>query len=180
MALTDFGSAEEVAEALALAHRSSAQAGALLERVRRERRAFELQQRRELYAQIERHVEGRRWREAVDAAGKLLAMHHDCPEAKMVASRMAMLEDNARIEEVRGIRDEICGLIGRRRYAEAISLGEEVIERYPDTVAAADLRRQLPRLAELGKPGRGGISSETQYLGDILAELADPEGPREA
>jgi len=172
MALSNFPGAQEVADALAWTWPSSEEATELVERVRREAEAFGLQQRRELYDRIDRCVEGRRWREAVKDARKLLDAYPGSPEADTVASRIATLEENARIEQVRGMRDRIIDLIRRRRYAEAIGLGKEVVEKFPDTKAAGDLRAQMPRLTRLAVAKPGDINSETQWLGDILSELA--------
>ena len=59
---------------------------------------------------------------------------------------METLKDNARIEEVRQLRDQIRDLIGRRRFAEAVRVSEELIRRFPDTQAANELRSQIDRL----------------------------------
>lgn len=172
MALSNFPGAQEIADALAWTWPSSEEATELVERVRREAEAFGLQRRRELYDRIDRCVEGRRWQEAVRAARKLLDAYPGSPEADTVASRIVTLEENARIEQVRGMRDRIIDLIRRRRYAEAIGLGKEVVEKFPDTRAAGDLRTQMPRLTRLAMARPGEINSETLWLGDILSELA--------
>jgi outer membrane protein assembly factor BamD (BamD/ComL family) len=121
----------------------------MLDRVRREGQAYRAEQRATMYQRIEQAAMRRRWREAVEAARAFLDAHGDSPEAEPVRLQMPTLEDNARLEAVRELRDRIRDLINRRRFAEAASLARELIERYPDTAAAEDLRGQLPRLDEL-------------------------------
>jgi len=151
MALADFAQAAQAALALRDKHPQSANAAQLIERVHRERNAFELEQRRQLYAEVERRVEAHQWRAAVETGRKLLAAYPDSPESRTVTRQMATLEDNARIEEVRDMRDTIRELLERRRYAEAAVMGKEVIAKFPDTRAAEELRSQLPRLEKLAR-----------------------------
>lgn len=172
MALADYAGAEQAAAALGQRYPDSPAATAVLQRVRLAWTAFQQQRRRELYAEVERHAERRRWRDAVAAARKLLDAHPESPEAGMVLPRMATLEDNARIQEVRGLRDRIRDLIERRRYLEAIEVGRDVVDRFPDTQAAADLRRQLPRLAELAQAGQTGSAGDTGVRRSLLTDLA--------
>ncbi|KKK89020.1 hypothetical protein LCGC14_2737320, partial [marine sediment metagenome] len=67
----------------------------------------------------------------------------DSPEATHLSAQMQTLRDNARIEEVRELRDQIRDMLERRRYAEAVKVAEEVMDRYPETQAAAELRGQI-------------------------------------
>ena len=71
------------------------------------------------------------------------------------------IQDNARIEEVREIRDQIRDLINRRRYGEAVEAAEAVVRRFPDTRAAIELGRQLNRLRELARPPGAGRENGT-------------------
>lgn len=151
LAAGSFDDAEKVAAALLERHPSSAQAIALLDRVRRERETFTTTQRRRLYDEVDRHAAGKRWRAALSAAKRLLEAHPDSAEADAVAPQIAALKDNARIEEVRELRDVIRDLLGSRRYKQAIGVAEQVMHRFPETKAAAELRGQMPKLKELAK-----------------------------
>ena len=62
---------------------------------------------------------------------------------------LSTIQDNARLEEVRELRDQIRDLIERRRYADAIEYAQDLIQRFPDTKAAEELGRQMARLREL-------------------------------
>ncbi|MCY2924132.1 MAG: hypothetical protein NT031_01610, partial [Planctomycetota bacterium] len=57
-----------------------------------------------------------------------------------------VIEENARIEEVRQLRDRIADLIERKRFAEAVEAAEDVIHRFPDTQVAGQLTREIDKL----------------------------------
>lgn len=161
MAVAAFEQAEKVAQALVARHPGSAEASALLGRVVREGRTFTDEQRRRMYADIQRHANARQWRKALVASQNLLEKHPNSVEADTVRVQLETLRDNARIEEVRELRDSIRDLIGRKRFVEAVTLAEDVIRRFPETTAAEELRSQLGRLQERakapepGQPDRG-------------------------
>ena len=146
MAVGSFDQAEAAARELAKNYPDSSEAGALLKRIRREAGVFEAEQRRRLYNDVDRAAEARQWAVALTAAEKLLAACPGSVEAKSVAMQLDTLRDNARIEEVRHLRDEIRDLIERRRFADAVVVSEDLLERFPDTQAAAELRGQIERL----------------------------------
>jgi len=151
MAIGDFPRSLGAARELAQRYPDSPEAAELLARVEREERAFSSEQRSRLYARIEKSVQQHNWSAAVEAAVKLMETYPDSSEAELVGAQMQTLRTNARIEEVRAFRDRIRDLIERRRYFEAIDLAQEVIRDYPETAAAQDLRRQLPKLQERAK-----------------------------
>lgn len=149
MSAGDFDESEAVAKGLLARYPDLEEAAALAERVRREREAFIAEQRLSMYQVVEHAASRRHWRAATEAAEVLLAAHPASPEADAVRAQMGAIRDNARLEEVRERRDRIKNLIERNRYAEAIELAQEVIESFPETAAAEDLRDQMSRLEEL-------------------------------
>ena len=155
MAVAAFDQAEAAAAELAARHPESAEAVGLQALVRREATAFRSERRTRLFAEMQRFAENRQWRHAVDAARRLLEAHPDCPEAREVSTMMPTLQDNAKIEEVRGLRDRIQDMVRRRRFAEAADLARDVIRRFPETQAAIQLRQQLPRLQQRAASGQG-------------------------
>jgi hypothetical protein len=62
---------------------------------------------------------------------------------------MTTLEQNARIEEVRQLRDEMRDMIERRRYAEALEIAKDAMKRFPQSHFAVELKGQIARLREL-------------------------------
>lgn len=151
MAVGAFDQAIRVAEELLDKHPAVPEAIGLLDHVKRERDMLMAEQRRGLYAEIERHADKRQWPQAVEAAKKLLAEHAGSDEADAVAAKMSTLEDNARLAEARQLRDSVRDLLNRRRYGEALEVARELTDRFPETQAAAELREQLQRLEELSR-----------------------------
>jgi hypothetical protein len=148
MAVGQFDEANKAAKDLLEKYPGSGDAKDLVERVRREASAFHTERRRRLYAEVTRSVETRRWRQALAAARKLLETYPQSSEADALIAKVATLEENARIEEVREMRDEIRDLVRRRRFREAAAVAEEVVRRFPDMRAANALRGQIEKLKQ--------------------------------
>ncbi|GAF73042.1 unnamed protein product, partial [marine sediment metagenome] len=106
MAVARFDEAIAVAEELHREHPENPETDGLLERVKREAQTFEYEQRRRLYSQINAHGEGRHWKQALEVAHRLIDAYPDSTEAAQVRSLLPTLVDNARIEEVRQLRDQ--------------------------------------------------------------------------
>lgn len=151
MAASDFAGARNLAEALLKKYPDSATAGDMLTRVRREADAFAAEQRNQMYRKIEKEAAARHWHSALEAARKFLDFWPDSTEADAVRVQLSTISDNARIEEVRTLRDRIRDMITRRRFGEALELAKDVIERFPETAAANELREQMSRLEERAK-----------------------------
>lgn len=123
----------------------------LLARVQRDSADYQAEQRRRLFAVIQEHAQMRQWKQALAGAHKLLETYGDSEEAQTVRSMLPTLVDNARIQEVRELRDRIVNLVEQHHYAQAVPLIRQVVENYPETAAATELRSQLPRLMELAR-----------------------------
>ena len=104
-----------------------------------------------MYKKVELEAANRRWRSAAVAAQELLAAHPRSPQAEAVRAKLPTLRDNALLEEVREIRNQIRDLISRRRYPEALEVARDLVHRFPQTAVAEELRSQMARLEELAK-----------------------------
>jgi len=149
MAVASFDEAERAAEGLLSSYPSSQAALALVERVRREGAVFQRDHRQRLYSEVQRSASARRWQQALDAAQRLIEAHPDSSEADAANAMLTTLRSNARIEQVRELRDNFRDMMKRQRYPEALQIARDMIERFPDTRAAADLRRQMGHLRKL-------------------------------
>ena len=149
MSVSRFEEAVEVAENLHYKYPHSREADELLARVQREAATFHTEKRRRLYAIIQEHSQARHWKQALAGAHKLMETYADSEEAEKIRTMMPTFVDNARIQEVREYRDKIVDLMERHRYAEAVQLAKHVVDNYPETTAAEELRTQMPRLQEL-------------------------------
>jgi len=153
MAASHFEQAEKVAENLLNRHPTATEAIALVDRVRRETSTFVTEGSRRLFARIDRDVEAHRWHAALKAAESFLENYPDCPEADLIRAQMPTLTDNALIEDARRLRDDVLDMIEHRRFAEAVKAAKELIENFPETMAAGELREQLPQLTKLANEG---------------------------
>lgn len=149
MSAGQYVQAAQAAAELAARHPDAEGASALVERVRRETEAFQAEHRRRMFAKLEKDASARQWRAAMVVADELLATYPQSPEAGEVRAKLATIADNARIEEVRELRDRISDLLGRRRFPEAVERARDLIARFPDTAAATDLNGQMDRLEKL-------------------------------
>jgi len=156
IAMAAFDKAEAAASELAQRHPESAEARALLDLVRRDAMAFRTDRGHRIYMEIEKHVDARQWRQAVAAAHKLLEGYPAAPEVDMLKAQMPTLEENARIEEVRELRDLIRTHIKAKRYTDALRVAQDVVRRFPSTQAASELGGQIVRLRELAFSNAGG------------------------
>jgi len=155
MAVGVFDQAEKVARELLSTHPDAEGAKALLDHIRHEGEKFAVERRQSLYAEVERHVDARQWRKAVEAGRRLLEECDPSPETETVAARMPTLEENARLEEARELRDEIRDLLQRKRYVQALATARQVIQRFPETQVAAELSGQIDVLRRRAE-GREG------------------------
>lgn len=155
MSVSRFDEAVEVARRLHNSYPHSREADELLERVQREAATYHAEQRNRLFAIIQEHSQARHWKQALAGAHKLLETYADSEEAGRVRSMMPTFVDNARIQEVREYRDRIVDLMERHRYAEAVELATHVVDNYPETTAAEELRAKLPRWQELAYVNKG-------------------------
>ena len=153
IAVGSFDQARQVAEALCEKYPDSASALALLVKVRRETKTFGDDQRRRLYAEAQQQARERRWGRALGAVRRLIEAYPDSAEADAARAMMSTIETNARIEEGRRLRDEFSDMFRRNRYPEALAIATDIIQRFPETQAARDLRGQLDRLKELASQG---------------------------
>jgi len=90
----------------------------------------------------------------LEAARRLVQEHAESPEAEEVSVTLPTLEANARIAEARLLRDDIRSLLERRRYGEALLAAERILQEFPETQAASELRVQIERLRDLAREAR--------------------------
>lgn len=149
MSVGDFAQAETFAQRLLAKHPASAQSAELLAFVQRERELYYNEQRARMFRLVDREAAARHWRNALQAARDLIGAFPNSPEAQTVRARLETIAENANLEEVREMRDSIRDLFERKQYPSALQMARDLITRFPQTAAADDLRKQLPRLEEL-------------------------------
>jgi len=145
--------ARETAQALADQYPEHPDAARLPETVRLEQGASRRQEQQRLYREIEHLVARKHWREALRAAETLLRNHADSPEAKALGDQIDELRRNAAISERREWEERITGHIQTGRHRQAYDLAVELMEKYPDSPQAEQIRKNLDQLK-----ARAGIS----------------------
>jgi hypothetical protein len=151
MSISAWDRAEELVAELQVKHPDSKQARQLSTLVTHERQTFEQQQRRRMYADIEKHISRRQWGQALEISRTLIERYESSTEAEAVRTKIETLEANAEIEERQALESQIKDLVKKRRFAEAAELARHVINAYPDSPQAGVLRNQLTRLEEKAK-----------------------------
>lgn len=141
--------ARTVAQQLLERHPDSVEARQIGERIERDFELFQAEQRRRMYAEIQRYVSRRRWREALAAARTFMERFPNSDETATLSTQVDTLVDNAEIETRQELEAEITDLARHGRYIEAADFARRLIDRYPDSPQAEVLRQQLPRLEEL-------------------------------
>jgi tetratricopeptide (TPR) repeat protein len=138
--------AMETAQALAEQFPENPDAARLPDTVRMEQGANRRQDQQRLYREIEHLAGRRRWREAHRAAQTLIENHPDSPEAKALADQIEELRRNAAIAERREWEQRITDHIQTGRHREAYDLAVELMEKYPDSPQAEEIRKNLDQL----------------------------------
>lgn len=141
--------ARGTADELRRRYPNSPAAGQLEARIDREFQLYEDAQRRQMYAEIERYVSRRRWNEALAAAETFIERFPHRSEADALRIQLSTLANNAEVAARQDMDAEITELARRGQYAEAESLADQLIRRWPDSPQAEILRSQLDRLHEL-------------------------------
>lgn len=149
--ISAWGRAREMAEQLRERHPDSAEARQLLLRVEKEHRQFQDDQRRRMYAEVQRFVTRRRWEEALTAAHTFLQRFPNCEESDALQMQLPTLKTNAEIEVRQRLEGQIMEYARQGRYIEAVDLARKVIRDFPQSPQAQVLREQLGRLEELAE-----------------------------
>ncbi len=138
--------AMEMARALAEQFPENPEAARLPETVRLEQDANRRQEQQRLYREIEHLVSRKHWRQALRAAETLLEAHGDSPEAHALGEKMEELRRNAAISERREWEVRIADHVQTGRHREAYDLAVELMEKYPNSPQAEEIRKRLDQL----------------------------------
>ena len=142
----------ETARALAEQFPENPEASRLPETVRLEQEANKRQEQQRLYREIEHLVARKHWRQALRTAEALLESHPESPEANALAGQLEELRRNAAISERKEWETRIAEHIQTNRHREAYDLAMELMQKYPDSPQAEEIRKRLDQLK-----GRAGI-----------------------
>lgn len=102
----------------------------------------------QLYDQIKQGIEQRSWRQAMKMAQRLLAKCPGHPRAKTVEAQIAILGENADIEQRNAMEIRIREFAKANRFGEAIEVAEELVNAYPLSKQAQIANQLITRLRE--------------------------------
>lgn len=138
--------AVETAVGLAQQFPENPDAARLPETVRMEQGASSRAEQQRLYREIEHLVARKHWRQALRAAEMLIEKHPDSPEAGRLRDQMEELNRNAAIAERKEWETRLSEHVKNSRHLEAYNLAVELMNKYPDSPQAADIRKNLDQL----------------------------------
>jgi tetratricopeptide (TPR) repeat protein len=138
--------AMELARGLAEQFPENPDAARLPDTVRIEQDASHRQEQQRLFREIEHLVARKHWRQALRAAETLLENHPESPEAGSLRPQMEDLRRNAAIEERKEWEVRIAEHVQTGRHREAYALALELMEKYPDSPQAQDIRHNLDQI----------------------------------
>jgi hypothetical protein len=120
----------------------------LLERVRREKQLFSDGMVHRVYDEVKEDLEHRNWKRALAGAQRLLERFPTHAKSQKIRVQLATIQENAEIQERQEQEARIQDLIRSRRFAEAIQIAENLIERFPLSPQAEELTAMLPALRQ--------------------------------
>jgi tetratricopeptide (TPR) repeat protein len=136
----------ELARGLSEQFPENPEAARLPETVRIEQGAGQRQEQQRLYREIEHLVARKHWRQAFRAAETLMENHPDSPEAIRLRDQIEELRRNAAITERKEWEARIAEHVQTGRHREAYALAIELMEKYPDSPQAEEIRKRLDQL----------------------------------
>lgn len=149
--LVNLGAWDRVADALrdlTQRHPDSARAAELVRKITLDRQRAEAEQRARIMAAAQDATNRRDWNEALSHVNTMLRRYPESPEAAELQSQLATVTANAEIQTRQRMEAEIRDLIKEHRYADALEVATDLINRYPTSPQAGILRDQLPRLQQ--------------------------------
>ena len=99
-----------------------------------------------LYRELEHLVARKHWRQALRAAETLIEKHPESPEAVRLRDQMEELRRNAAIAERKEWETRIADHVQTGRHREAYALAMELLDKYPDSPQAQDIKQNLDQL----------------------------------
>lgn len=146
IALGAWERAQKVVRDLLERHPHAPQVQELVRRLARQREKIDADQRARLMAQAQEATRARDWNRALSLANEVVRRFPKSPEAEALRSQMATLLANAEIQVRHQMEEEFRELLRQHRFADALRLAHELIDRYPHSPQADVLREQLPKL----------------------------------
>jgi hypothetical protein len=151
MSITAWAQAEEVAAALLNKYPHEAEVQAVTADVQRERAAFEQENMQRLFLDLHDSTEHRQWMRAIQVAEELVRRYPYEKRVEKLRKDLPTIKENAESQERKEQEDLFKDLLNRQRYEEAAGVAKGVIGKHPNSQAAQQLMKLLPKVEELIK-----------------------------
>ncbi len=149
MSINAWDRVEEIVGKLELAYPGDPQVEDLVGNVRREQQSWRAEELQRLLSDFHEATDHRRWRQACLIAQQLVERYPDEKAIDRIRVELATLRNNADAQDRQEMEVEFKDLLNRHRYEECLAVAEKMIDTYPDSKAAAELTKMLPKLHEL-------------------------------
>ncbi|MCL5945438.1 MAG: hypothetical protein M1472_01120 [Planctomycetes bacterium] len=151
MAINAWDQVEQIVETLESRYVDNTSVQELVNRVQREREAWQRESLQSLMDDYKDALDHRQWVRACNLAQQILERYPEDKLADKVRGNLSTLRQNAEIQTRHELETQYADLIKRRRHEEALAIAERVMESYPDSPTAKTMRQHLPKLLEIIK-----------------------------
>lgn len=138
----------DVMRELTQRHPESVKVNELAQRIRAMRNKAEVELRSRLMTQAQEATNKRDWKAAYSLALQIIERYPRSPDAQALRLQLPTLRENAEVQARQRMETEIREYVRTQRYADAVRVGNEMINQYPHSPQAEVLRAQLPKLQE--------------------------------
>ncbi|HTV48605.1 MAG TPA: hypothetical protein VMG59_09200 [Phycisphaerae bacterium] len=128
---------------------SQVQVAELSDRINKEYQIWRNDEFQRLLVEYKEAGDHRQWRRAYNIALQFSERFSDNKLVDRIRLDIPTLQRNADIQDCQELVHQFKDLSQRHRYEEAFGVAERVISTFPDSSAAADLQKMLPKLQEL-------------------------------
>jgi outer membrane protein assembly factor BamD (BamD/ComL family) len=140
--------AQDVIRDLLERHPRAEAAHVMSRQLQQRRRKAEAEMLAKLMSQAQEHVSRREWHDALVIAKSIIQRFPNSAEAKELRQQVHTLEANVEIRARQQMENTFRELLKQNRYAQAMQLARQLIERFPTSPQAQILRDQLPKLQQ--------------------------------
>jgi len=154
IALGAWDRAAEVVRDLRQRHPHAEGVAELARRVTVGRDRVRAEERARLMSRAQEATNRRDWKEALRLVELIIAQYPESAEAHDLRLQLPTLRANVEVQLRQEMEEQIRGLIQQRRFAEALRIARELVERYPHSPQAAVLREQMHKLEQRAAAAR--------------------------
>lgn len=154
MSVNAWDRVEEIVGRLELAYPGVDRVETLVRDIRREQAVWRTEELQRLMTDFREAADHRRWRQACLIAQQLVERYPEEKAIEKIRVELGTLRNNADAQDRQEMETEFKDLLNRHRYEECVAVAEKMISAYPDSKAAAELTKMLPKLHELIRQDR--------------------------